>query len=129
MNNTKILQYLSIIALIFIMCSGIYGIIIGIHYTNEYLRLTEELGTQSGVTITAFSLILNYFSGAFRGIVTLACGMIGLVNIRKQQVKTGYLVFLGILSSFYFRAERISICGRVPSNVGSSILLWNVEHL
>lgn len=101
MGNTKILQYFSIIALFFIMCSGVYGIIIGIYYTNEYLRLTEELRNQSGVTITAVSLILNYFSGAFRGIITLASGMIGLANIRKQQVKTGYLVFLGILSLFY----------------------------
>ena len=35
-------------------------------------------------------------TGAFRGIITLASGMIGLANIRKQQVKTGYLVQLCI---------------------------------
>lgn len=101
MNNTKILQYFSILSLIFIICSGVYGILIGIHYTNEYLRLTEELRNQPGVTITAVSLLLQYFSGAFRGMITLASGIIGLANIRKQEVKTGYLVFLGILSLLY----------------------------
>lgn len=101
MDNMKKIQYLSMLSLVFIICSGVYGVMIGIHYTNEYYRLTEELRNQAGVTITAGSLIFNYFLGAFRGIITIACGVIGMINIRKKEVKTGHLIFLGIVTLLY----------------------------
>ncbi len=101
MNNMKILQYLSIASLLFLVCSRIYGIIVGIYYTNEYFRLTEIMRNQTGNTLTAGTLFLNYFSGGFRGIITIACGVIGLTNIKKQEVRTGYYIFLGILTLFY----------------------------
>ncbi len=101
MKKMQYLQYLSILSLVFIICSGVYGIIIGIHYTNEYFHLTEELRNRADVTLSAGSLILNYFSGAFRGIITFACGIIGMINIQRKEVKTGYLIFLGILALFY----------------------------
>lgn len=101
MDNMKKIQYLSILSLAFIICSGVYGIIIGIHYTNEYYRLTEDLRDQAGVTITVGTLIFDYFLGAFRGIITIACGVIGMINIRKKEVKTGHLIFLGIVTLLY----------------------------
>lgn len=97
----KKIQYLSIVSLFFLMCSGIYGIIMGIHYTNEYLYLTEKLRDEAGAAITTGMLILEYFSGAFRGIITLVCGFIGLINIRKRDIKTGNFVFLCILTLLY----------------------------
>lgn len=83
------------------MCSGIYGIIVGIHYTNEYLYLTEKLRDEAGAAMTTGMLMLEYFSGAFRGIITLVCGFIGLISIRKREIKTGYFVFLCILTRLY----------------------------
>lgn len=97
----KKLQWLSILSLIFIICLGVYDLICGILSTNEYYRLTEELRNQAGVTITADSLIGNYFIGAFRGILTSACGIIGMINIRKKEVKTVILILLGIAALFF----------------------------
>lgn len=95
------IRYLSMLSLVFLICSGVYGMMIGIHYTNEYFHLTEGLRNQADVALTAGSLILSYFSGAFRGIITFACGLIGIRSIRKKDVKTGYLIFLAVLSLFY----------------------------
>ena len=99
--NMKKIQYFSIMSLFFLMCSGIYGIIVGIHYTNDYLYLTEKLRDEAGAAMTTGMLMLEYFSGAFRGIITLVCGFIGLISIRKREIKTGYFVFLCILTLLY----------------------------
>ncbi len=97
----KKLQSLSIVSLFFLICSGVYGIIIGIHYTNEYFSLTEELRKETGVAITTGMLMFEYFSGAFRGIITIVCGLVGWINIQKRDIKTGYFVFLVIVTLLY----------------------------
>lgn len=97
----KKVRYLSIASLVFLMCSGIYGILIGIHDTNEYFYLSENLREEAGTAMTAGTLMFEYFTGAFRGIVTLACGFIGLINIRKGDIKAGYYAFLCILTLLY----------------------------
>lgn len=97
----KTLQNLLRASLFLVVCSGIYGIMVGIRYTNEYLYLTEGLRNQAGSVMTAGTLLLNYFSGAFRGIVTIIFGMAGLICIRKKDIKTWYCVSSGILTFLY----------------------------
>lgn len=67
---------------------------ISIYYTNEYSQLTD-------VTITAGTMIFNYLLGSFRGIATVICGILGVANLKKKEVRTRYLVFLGILTLMY----------------------------
>lgn len=67
---------------------------ISIYYTNEYSQLTD-------VTITAGTMIFNYLLGSSRGIATVICGILGVANLKKKEVRTRYLVFLGILTLMY----------------------------
>lgn len=102
----KKIQYLFIVPLFLLICSGVYDIIMGIHYTNRYLYLTEELRNEEGAVLTIGMLISNYFTGAFRGIITIVCGLIGIIYIKKGDIKTWYFVFLGILTLMYVLGYR-----------------------
>lgn len=90
----KAIQSISMLSLALFICSGTYGIVIGIYYTNEYSQLTD-------VTITAGTMIFNYLLGSSRGIATVICGILGVANLKKKEVRTRYLVFLGILTLMY----------------------------
>ena len=90
----KAIQSISMLSLALFICSGTYGIVISIYYTNEYSQLTD-------VTITAGTMIFNYLLGSSRGIATVICGILGVANLKKKEVRTRYLVFLGILTLMY----------------------------
>ncbi|MCM1025571.1 MAG: hypothetical protein NC432_04010 [Roseburia sp.] len=97
----KKIQNCAIVWFLLLVCSGIYGVVAGIDATNEYLYLTEDLRNQAEVSLTVGTLVLNYFSGAFRGIITIVCGFCGIAGIRKRAIKAWYFVFLGILTLLY----------------------------
>ena len=94
MKRIKAIQVISMFSLALFICSGIYGIVIGIYYTNKYFQLTD-------VTITTGTMIFNYLFGSSRGIATVICGILGMVNLKKAEIRMGYLVFLGILTLMY----------------------------
>lgn len=92
------LQYLAIVSLVLMMVSGIYDISVGLRASAWYLKWYQE---HYG-TMAVLDVIFNFGLGLLRGTaVTFGCGLMGLVQIRENKVRTGYLLFLGFWAAQY----------------------------